>query len=229
MRGEAIRFAGWQVLDRTGPRLLVSWVIAAMVCLPLHFALQHSQLTQQNLAMMAQGWHDQFAWIAAIVIFHGIVAEDRTRGFFRFYLAKPVSPTWFYGQSHVLAVLAMAGWSAGFVGLFSLAVRPFWDWNLVVGGLTMGLLLGGLLFFFSTVTARDWVAALVVTLAAALLRARFPRADGLLGKVIDAALPPTHLIGARLSAGQWVWLALWSVALLIAGLAVLRRRPLGED
>ncbi len=229
IQGEATRYVGWQVLDRTGPRLLVSWVIAAAVCLPMHFALQHSQMTPRDLAVMARGMHDQFAWVAAIVIFHGIVAEDRTRGFFRFYLAKPVSPIWFYGQSHVLAVLAMVSWSAGFIGLFSLAVRPIWDWSLVASGLAMGLLLGGLLFFFSTVTARDWVVTLGVALIASLLRARFPRADGLLGKAIDAGLPPTHLIGVRLSAWQWVWLGVWSVALVIAGLAVLRRRPLGED
>ena len=147
---------------------------------------------------MARGLHSQFGWITAIVLFHGIVAEDRTRGFYRFYLAKPVSAIWFYGQSHVLAVLALAAWSAGYIVLFSLAVRPDWNWALVWNGLALGLLLGGLLFFFSTITTRDWLAMLGVVLAAALARARWPRAESTLGKVIDATLPPTHILGTSL-------------------------------
>ncbi len=229
MRGHALRYAGWQIWDRTGPRLLASWLIVAFVCLPLHFAVQHSAPPPEDLAQMAHVLNSQFGWLTAIVLFHGIVAEDRTRGFFRFYLAKPVSATWYYGQSHVLAVLATAAWSAGFVVMFSLAVRPAWTWGLVLNGLALGLLVGGLLFFFSTITARDWMAMLAMVLAAALLRARWPRQGSSLGKMIDAALPPSHLLGQTLTAGQWAWLAGWSLALFILGLLVLWRRPLGES
>jgi hypothetical protein len=229
IRGQALRYAGWQIWDRTGPRLLASLLIVAFICLPLHFAVRHSAPPPEILAQMAHGLHSQFGWITAIVLFHGIVAEDRTRGFFRFYLAKPVSVTWFYGQAHLLAVLATATWSAGFIVMFSLAVHPAWNWGLVLNGLALGLLLGGLLFFFSTITGRDWLAALGVVLIAALTRARWPGADSSLGKVLDAVLPPTHLLGTSLTAGQWVWLGGWSLGLFALGLLILRRRPLGED
>jgi hypothetical protein len=79
----------------------------------------------------------------------------------------------------------------------------------VPNGLALGLLLGGLLFFFSTITARDWMAMLAVVLVAALLRARWPRADSTLGKVIDAVLPPSHLHGQTLTAVQLSCLGGW--------------------
>ncbi len=230
MRGEALRYAGWQIWDRTGPRLLGSLVMAAAVSLPLHFAMRNSPPPRDMLSNMVAQMHLQFAFVSMVLLFNGIVAEDRSKGYFRFYLAKPASPLWFYGQSYLLAVAAMPLWSAGFVTIFSLAVSPLWPWHLVPMALAQGLLLGGLVFAFSTALGqRDGMWMIVALTATSLLRAWYPASDSALGRVLHVVLPPTHLLDERLTASQWVWLGSWGIGLFALGLVVLRVRPLGED
>jgi len=178
---------------------------------------------------MARAMYQQFSVIVVVVLFHGIVSEDRTRGFFRFYLAKPVSPLWFYGQSYLLAVVSMVVFSAAFLGIFSLAVRPAWHWNMLLWGLALALLLGGLIFCVSTVSRHDWLWMIVAILLSTVLRGRFPAAQSAFGKFIEAVMPPNQLLFEQLTARQWFWLGGWGVGLLALGLFILRWRPLGED
>jgi hypothetical protein len=225
MRGTVWRYLGWQVLDRTGPRLLAAWLVVAALCLPLEF----SQPDRAARAIF-QSLHFQLACLAVIVLFHGIVAEDRVRGYYRFYLAKPVSPLWFYGQSVGLAVAAMVAFSAGYVAIFSLLVLPVWDWHVLTSAAALGLLVGGMMFALSTITQRDWLWMIVAVVATSILRSRFPRAESTVGRVLHVALPPNQLTNeAALSAPEWAWLAAWAGGFLALGMLVLRRRPLGED
>ncbi len=230
-RGEVLRYLGWQVRDRTGPRLLVAWLIVAALCLPLHFAVKGDAApSPETLRSMVQGMYVQLAGLAVVVLFHGIVAEDRTKGFYRFYLAKPVSPLWFYGQSYVLAVAGMLVFTAGFLAIFSLAVHPAWHWRLLTSGTALALVIGGMIFALSTVTARDWIFMILILILSSSLRARFPAGRSTLGKVFNAALPPNQLTDeAVLTSGEWAWVAAWGVGLFALGLFILRRRPLGED
>ncbi len=229
-RGEVLRYLGWQVRDRTGPRILVPWLITAAICLPLHFAMtSDGPPSPEPLGRMVQGLYFQLACLAVVVLFHGIVAEDRTKGYYRFYLAKPVSPLWFYGQSFVLAVVGMLVFTAGFLTIFSLAVHPAWHWRLLTSGAALGLLIGGMIFAFSTVSSLDWLWMIGAVIAASYLRARFPRGESALGKVLHAVLPPNQLVDeATLTAGEYAWVAGWGIGLFALGLLVLRRRPLGE-
>jgi hypothetical protein len=88
MRGSVWRYLGWQVRDRTGPRLLAAWLVVAALCLPLEFSQP-----DRAARSMFQSLHFQLACLAVIVLFHGIVAEDRVKGYYRFNLAKPVGST----------------------------------------------------------------------------------------------------------------------------------------
>jgi hypothetical protein len=230
MRGEALRYLRFQVLDRTGPRVLAAWLIVAALLLPLHFAMRNSPPSPQALLPMVSQLHFQLACLAVVILFHGIVSEDRARGYFRFYLSKRVSPIWFYAQSVVLAVLAMLLFTAGFMALFSWAIVPLWSWSLIVSSSAIGLLIGGLIFLFSTMGQRDWLWMIVVTITATILRSRFPRADSTLGKVLYAILPPNHLVNEpTLTVGQWAWVGGWALGLFVLGFWLLRTRPLGED
>ena len=229
MRGQALRYLGWMTFDRTMPRLLACWVIIAAICLPMHFAMRNSAPPPEVLAGMVRQLHTQFVWISVLVIFHGIIAEDRTRGFYRFYLAKPVSPLWFYGQSYVLGLAATVLYSAGFAVIFSLMVKPAWSFAYMKNGLANGLLVGGLLFVFSALMARDWFGMVVILVATAILRGRYPADASTTGKVLNAVLPPIHLMNGNPTAAQWAWIAAWGLGFVALGLLVLRRRPLGED
>ena len=230
MRGAAFRYLGQQVIDRTGPRILVSWIIVAAICLPVHFMVKQSSPPPAQLTLMVTSIHFQVASIAMIALFHGIVAEDRSRGYYRFYLAKPVSPLWFYGQSYVLAILGMLVFTAGYLAIFSLAVAPTWHWQLLVPSLTLGILVGSMVFVLSTVTTRDWILMIVLVILISMLRHRFPKEQSTLGTIINVVLPPNHFVGdTALTTWQWAWVVGWSLALFLAGLAILRYRPLGED
>jgi hypothetical protein len=229
MRGQALRYIGWQIWDRAGPRLLVSLTIVAAVCLPLHFAMKDRPPPPEQLTAVMRALYQQFAGIAVVVFFHGIVSEDRTKGYFRFYLAKPASPLWLYGQAFVLSVLGVLAFSAGFLAIFSLAVRPVWEWPLMLNGLALALLLGGLIFCFSPLTRHDWLWMLIAIVASTVLRGRFPAAQSTFGRVLEAALPPNQLLFESLTARQWAWLGGWGLGLFIIGLLILRWRPLGED
>jgi hypothetical protein len=230
MRGNAVRYVGWQLLDRTGPRLLTAWLIVAGLCAPMGLGRPDRAANPELLQTLFQNLHFQLACLAVIILFHGIVAEDRVKGYYRFYLAKPVSPLWFYGQSAGLAVAAMVLFSAGFVAIFSLLVVPLWDWHVLASGAVLGLLVGGMLFALSTITQRDWLWMVVAMVGTSVLRSRFPRARSTVGWVLHVVLPPNHLTNeTTLSAAEWAWVAVWAVGFLAIGMAVLRRRPLGED
>jgi hypothetical protein len=230
MRGHAVRYVAWQLLDRTGPRLLAAWLVAAAFCLPIRATLPDPPPSPEMVSSLFRSLHFQLACLAVVVLFHGIVAEDRVKGYYRFYLAKPVSPLWFYGQSAALALGAMVAFSAGYVAIFSLGVRPVWDWHILTSGAALGLLIGGMLFALSTITQRDWVWMIAAIVATTMLRSRFPETESPAGRVLHVLLPPNHLTDERaLTASAWAWVAAWAVGLFVLGLVVLRKRPLGED
>lgn len=230
MRGHVLRYLGWQVWDRTGPRLLVMLLITAAVSLPAHFAVRDEPPSPEQLERFASGFFTQLLYLGLVIFFHGIVAEDRTRGYFRFYLAKPASPLWFYGQSFVLGVAGMLVFTAGFLAIFSVAVGPAWLWTLLTPALATALLMGGMVFLFSTISARDWLWMIVVAIGATILRHRFPAGASPTGRILNAVLPPNHLVDeSTLSAAQWAWIVAWAAGLIVLAMVVLRRRPLGED
>lgn len=230
MSRNAFRYLGWMVLDRTGPRLLAPLLIVAAMCVSISLAMGDDRPPPSQIAQIAEGMYFQFACVAVVVLFHGIVAEDRTRGFYRFYLAKPVSPLWFYGQSAFLALVSMLIYTAGFLAIFSFTIGPVWEWKLAVTGAALGLLIGGMMFALSTVTPRDWMWMIVAIGVTSILRHRFPKDASPFGGFLHAILPPNHLTDeTSLTTGQWAWLIGWSLGLFALGLLVLRKRPLGED
>lgn len=233
MRGYAARYLPWQVRDWHGPKVLGAWVIAAAICLPLRAGLNRSAPSDVQLLELARQLHRQLAFIYVLLLYGGIIANDRAQGFYRFYLAKPVSPLWFYGQAAALSLLGVLAGSAGFVAIFSLAVRPVWSWVFLSDGLAMGLLVGAIILAFSTISKLDWMWMIVVLLVSTVLRGRFPAEASRVGSVLHAVLPPNHLLGSqslsRLDAAGWTWLCGWALGLAMLTLVMLRRRPLGED
>ncbi len=231
MRGQALRYLGWQVVDRTGPRVVGCWFIAGAMLLLIGQTMRRmaEMPPAADVERVMVEVHRQFAFIFAIILAHGIVSEDRIRGYFRFYLAKPVSAVWFYGQSAALALAGMAAVSAGFVLLAAAFLRPVWAWHLVGQGLAVYALVGMLTHVASTVSSRDWLWAIVVLVVSSILRHRYPAAGSATGRVLNALLPPNHLLSeAALTTGQWLWLGGWCAGLFALTLLILRTRTFGE-
>lgn len=230
MRGQALRYLGWQAADRTGPRVLVAALISSAVFSLIHLASRRQLPPPEIAAQVISQMHSQFALLFALMLGHGIVSEDRHLGYYRFYLAKPVSPLWYYGQHVVLAYLGMLAASTVFLAAGSLALQAAWPWQLLLKATAIFALYGMMIFLFSTVTRRDWLVAGILLIASAIARERYP-VGRTVGDILHRVLPPVHLIGWNVSptAGQWLWIAGWGLGLFAAGLVVLRLRPLGED
>lgn len=231
MRGHALRYAGWQIWDRTGPRVLTALFISVgfLTLVRLGVTSDNPPPPEQFRILLAQ-FHQNLAFIWVLVLTHGVVSEDRTRGYYRFYLAKPAAPTWFYGQHIVLAFAGALVSSAGYVIASSLLVRPLWHWALLENTVALFALFGMLVVFFSTLVRHDWICAVVVLIAGVVARERW-KMDTTLGKIVNVALPPNHKIGWRqeLDSAEWAWIGAWAAGLFLLSLLVLRVRPLGED
>ena len=230
-RGMAFRYTGWMLADRHVPRLLGSLAMGAAMMLPIWIASSRNQIPEAQAASFQAQLHQTVVFIAALLCANGIIAVDRHQSFFRFYLAKPVSPLWFYGEHIVLAGVTMVAVSAGYVAVFATTVQPLWTWALLQRALVLWLLIGMPIVLLSTVSRHDWLWGIVPWLLSAVLRGRWPRGESLLGDVLHAALPPYHLMGNEpvLTASAWLWIGGWALACFAGALAVLARRPLAED
>jgi hypothetical protein len=164
----------------------------------------------------------------------GIVSRDLAAGYYRVLFTKPVNPPAYYfmrwllgGAAVMTAIMLMDG---------ILAVRLHDDMpGLVVAGRVglFYLLVGGLVFFLSTLTRYDWIAAGLVMFGQSGIGTL--RSLGLWSTrtwdVVYAALPPFHLVRLQDPIASWsdLWhAAVYGTGLVLAGLAILRWRPLGS-
>jgi hypothetical protein len=177
------------------------------------------------------------AFLGPIFACSGLVSDDRSRGYYRFLLAKPVNPVRFYAQAFlvrgaVFLGITAAAWTicaalvgaGSFVGSMSYAALCF----LTVGGLTLLL---------SSMSKHAWLATLVLSAAAGLASqlTRVRTAWHPLFMALHAVLPPVHLLSGlagRLMLGDFManlvgslaWFAGYGLVALAAALTVIRGR-----
>jgi hypothetical protein len=231
MRGRALRYLGWQAVDGAVPRLLANLTIAVALCWVAGRAIGQDPMPDARLRVIITQLHLQLAFVFVLLFMHGLVSIDRAQGYYRFYLAKPVSPVWFYGQAIALALLGTLGASAGYVIISSWLIRPLWVWSVLPQTFAVFALYGMLMFVFGMFSRHDWLLAMVAMLMASALRQHWPAAESRLGRVIEAVLPPSQFIGSNEhpTTAQWLWIGGWGVGLVALGLLIVWRRPLGED
>lgn len=231
MRGQAFRYTGYMLLDRHVPRLLGSITMAAALLLPIWIAVSRHDLPPAQAANLQAQMHQTVAFIAALLCANGIISVDRFQNYFRFYLAKPVSPLWFYGEQIVLAGITVVAVSAAYVVVFAATVTPLWTWALLQRALALWLLIGMPIVAFSALSRHDWLWGIVPWLLAAVLRGHWPRGESTVGDVLHAVLPPYHLMGneAVLTASGWLWMAAWALGFFALTLVLLAWRPMAED
>jgi hypothetical protein len=164
----------------------------------------------------------------------GLVSADFAIGHQRTLFAKPVSPPLYYLQRWLLGLVAVAVGTA--VVAETIAVRfgvPVLGPAFIVRLALLYLVVGGLVFLLSTVTRRDWLAAAVLVAWQAALGGMRSMgfAQGPVGTVLHAVLPPVRLLGLAepLPGGSGLALALgYGTAVLLGALAVLQWRPLAR-
>ncbi len=173
-------------------------------------------------------------FVGVLFATNGIVSDDRRHGYYRLLFAKPVSVVAYYGQKFAVHGLGFLVVAALLLGLYALAVEPFFPRAFVPTLALVYLALGGIGFLLSAAWRYDWLSLAVVLGLSDVLWLLFGDDSGVAGTLVRA-LPPVHLLdgvyrgvrsGDAAPLADLMWLAAYGLACFAAGLAVVRRRPL---
>jgi hypothetical protein len=227
------RYAGWMARDlATGPGvpMAVLTVLAAL----LTSRLQVTGPVGDAARAACQVVLDWTAIALTLLATGGLVSGDFAIGHQRTLFAKPVSAPLYYLQRWLLGLLAVLVGTA--VVAQTLAARfgePSPGPAFVARLVLLYLVVGGLVFLLSTVTRRDWLAAAVLLAWQAALGGirSMGFAQGPVGIVLHAVLPPIHLVGLSGPLPRGTALAVtlgYGAALLLGALALLQWRPLAR-
>lgn len=179
-----------------------------------------------------------YAFIAGAVAAQHLIARDRSRGYYRVFFSRPLSPARYYTQGFVLSGLASVVVATLGAQLYDVAVHPVSVLG-VAAYVGLGwLTIGGLAFLLSALTAFH-VPILAIILAVDLALDRY--ANGLRATggnaLIDIAqylLPPGHVVaalrepfarGVAVDPRVVAWPAAFGMACLVVAIFRLRRRP----
>ena len=243
-----LAYARWQLLDALWQRLALPLGVTMLFTVAGFYSIKdratgHPEfwLTgdgRRFAAMMMRQAMSMFIPLAVLMGTNGVVAQDRQKGFFRFYFSKPVPVPGFYGLAYLIhAALASAGAAVVAAGIgWYAAPQP-------VLGVAMAcaltfVLLGSLLFLLSTLTYQDGLFFIIIWFVTLTLRqVELTMKAGHWLHTAVRILPPTHRLDAvrdALYAGApWPATDLWHVlayggsCLVLAAIA-LRKLPLAR-
>ncbi|MFN2566071.1 MAG: hypothetical protein ABR499_13830 [Gemmatimonadaceae bacterium] len=223
--------------------------VATLVTLCLLGYLNYLSISRARALGAGENLLDQVAdrafvnWLGSLgilgVLFatNGIVADDRRHGYYRLLFAKPVSVVQFYAHKFAAYGVGFMIVAALLLGIYNVAVERFFPAALLP---TLGLVyvaLGGIGFLLSAAWRFDWLSLATVLLGSRVVWELFGDGAGPAG-VLVRLLPPVHRVdgvyaavraGETLPVGDLMWLAAYGVACFIAGLVVVRWRPLAAQ
>lgn len=223
-------YARWEFRDAVRGPGLILLAIAVIVGFVLTRLPDQQTFTSEEVLRAIV---DQSIFPLVLVVSAGMVSRDLTEGYYRAYFARPVSPPLFYLQRWLVG----GGVLLLYVPLLGAAVSvrtgelrvPAW----IVGRAALYyLLVGGTVFLLSTLIRRDWAIAALLYILETIMHAVHSQGGriGWLGRAIYEALPPYHvasLDGSPTPGDVWGAIA-YGVAIVLAGLAVLRWKALGS-
>ncbi|HWZ58567.1 MAG TPA: hypothetical protein VNW46_06270 [Gemmatimonadaceae bacterium] len=231
------RYAVWQLYDYGrgvgGATVVLSGLAITMLTMTSLWGLAHTPIAQGATSALL----GVLGFLGPIFACSGLVSEDRSKGYYRFLLAKPVSPVRFYAQAFLLRGAAFLGitaavWAAcalllgtgSFIGTMAYAALCY----LTVGGVTL---------LNSTLGRHAWLATLLLGGAAGIVTG-FTRTTSMwrpLWLALHAVLPPFHLTSVLSqalmrggdvlnTAGVIAWFAGYGLLAVAAALTVIRGR-----
>ncbi len=224
-----IRYVGWMTRDLVyGPML---WMLGLMaITLWLNPGINGTPLV----------YPDRLITLFVVLATAGMISRDFAGGYHRTLFAKPISPPLYYLQRWLLGALGVIAVTTLFAfGTYIRFDLPLQIADLIAQTALAYLLIGGVIFFLSTITRRDWlIAVLLLSIHSALgsvvnnalWKSALSALTYRLAEVTYSVLPPFHLVGANQPMawnGSSAHAALYGVGLMLAGLAILRWRALG--
>jgi hypothetical protein len=230
------RYALWQFRDFGRDRGIALMIIG--LALGFTFVspvkMMQVQITEASAKQLVMVSLQQIVFICAFVGLNGIVSNDRKQGYYRFLFSKPVSIPAYYAQQFLIYFVGFMAVMAILLGVFALMVYPLSPVAPLTYCAIVFLSLGGIAFFISSLFRFDWPILAAVFLGSALFHTLWENSEGW-RKLVIAALPPlnklTSMLGILLNNGtvetnDLLWLFGYSLMCFLAGLFVLRRRPI---
>jgi ABC-type transport system involved in multi-copper enzyme maturation permease subunit len=173
-------------------------------------------------------------FVGVLFATNGIVADDRRHGYYRLLFAKPVSIVGYYAQKWALYGIGFLTVCAVLLGAYALAVERVFPPTFLPTFALVYVALGGIGFLLSAAWRFDWLSLAAVLGISDVLWLLFRDDPGVTGALVRL-LPPVHLLdgvyravreGGGMPMDNVVWLAGYGLACFLAGLLVVRRRPL---
>jgi len=188
---------------------------------------------------MLQAMVPPLVFIGAFFATNGIVSNDRKLGHYRLLFAKPVHPPAYYGMIFALYGAGFLVVCLALMGVWWVTVRPMFPLELLAVAFIMYVAYGGIGFLLSAAWRFDWLSLVTVLLVANVGWSVWGNATGPKRWLLNL-LPPVHRasevygIVARepLTGVPWTsiaWLGGYGLLCFLAGLYVIRRRPLGTS
>ena len=226
------RYAPWMARDLAGGAGLIMLAVVAIGT----FILARSGVGtgSESAAGVLATIVSQAAVPFVLLATGGMVSADLRQGYYCTLFTKPVSPVAYYLQRWLLGAALVALFPLLMAAGIALTTHAFaFSWAMLGQVGLLYLLLGGLVFFLSTLTRRDWLLALLVYILQAVVHGLKSGGAlfGWLGNTLDAVLPPFHLCDVRGPLPEGAALAhllLYSGGLVGAALLLLWRRPMGS-
>jgi hypothetical protein len=235
------RYALWHLRD-----YLRDKGIATLITIGLLGGLMQIPITRARAAgfggpLMEQAADQAFislltylGFVGVLFATNGIVADDRRHGYYRMLFAKPVSVVEYYAHKWAVYGVGFLIVAALLLGIHGVAVEPFFPATFLPTIALIYVALGGIGFLLSAAWRFDWLSLAAVLGLSDVLWSLFKDAPGLASSLVRA-LPPVHLVGRFCAAvregggpavSEIVWLGAYGLACFVAGLIVVRRRPL---
>ncbi|MEO7368760.1 MAG: hypothetical protein ABIZ36_12445 [Gemmatimonadaceae bacterium] len=237
MKDNLRRYALWQMRDfgrdRAISLIIIGLALGVTFVAPVR-AMQVA-ITEQGAKQLILVSLQQIVFICSFVALNGIVSNDRKTGYYRFLFSKPVSIPAYYAQQLAIYFVGFMAIMALLLGAFAAFVYPLSPVGPLIYCALVFLSLSGIAFLISSLFRFDWPILAGVFLGSLLLNSIWQYSEGW-RKLVLAVLPPlnklTSLLGTILDRGavdtnEVLWLFGYSLACFLAGLFVLRRRPVG--
>ena len=242
MRGRLSRYAPFQLMDYMVERGLVTIGMGALLgwMLVLGRSQASSDWAAGEHGLMAiraffVSTFGLFAWFGTLTAVNGIISSDRTKGTFRFLFAKPVSVLGYYSQAWLVHGVGLLIIVTALMGIFAVAVRPFFPPALLVYVAVTYVMLGGVGFLLSSITKRDGTLLVVFWVLSLVLRTKYAGQEGFMASLVKTLTPPANemspflfaiLQGASVEMSTIYSAVGYGVVCFILGLVVLRFRPM---
>lgn len=228
------RYAIWQLRDFLIDRATAILLIGALVGSQAIIGARLTGFTGRSdanaiLLRMISGLGILFAVIAI----NGQVSTDRTRGYFRFLFAKPVSPAAFYAQQFAVWFVGLLMTVGLLIGIFAAFAGPVSPWESLWFVSLVYIAFGGTGFFLSTVTRRDWLAVIGLWTVTQILHSLYDD-RGIWFSRLFVLLPPVQQLDdagkaltghGSVAPADIAWILGYSALFFALGILVLHRRP----